>query len=50
MRPAQGLDLSSASVGYDAMVDVSSTECSDRLLVNPGSPDTSYLVHKVTGE
>jgi hypothetical protein len=50
MRPAEDLELSSASIAYDELVGVASNQCSDRLLVEPGAPLSSYLVHKITGE
>jgi hypothetical protein len=41
--------LSTESVAYDALVGQSSGQCGARLLVAPGDPSASYLVHKVTG-
>jgi hypothetical protein len=43
-----GLDLTS-SVAYANLVNVSSREKPGVLRVAPGSPDNSYLVHKVEG-
>jgi hypothetical protein len=44
---AQGLDLSGAARGR--IVNVRSTEIRQRVLVQPGHPDTSYLQQKVEG-
>ena len=49
VKPAQKLDLSSSTKAYAALVNRPSTECGSRLLVQPGAPDSSYLIHKVTG-
>jgi hypothetical protein len=46
--PAQGMDLSTGS-SYTALVNVPSNECLATLRVDPGSPTTSYLVHKLAG-
>lgn len=46
-RPAGGLGLE-AAVSYAELVNVTST-CNGRKHVAPGSPDTSYLVNKLTG-
>ena len=43
-----GLTLSSAPVSYQDLVNVSSTEVNE-LRVDPGSPQASYLVQKLTG-
>jgi hypothetical protein len=48
-RPAQGLDLSSQSTAYTNLVNVASSECTNRKRVAPGSPTTSYLVDKLAG-
>ncbi len=45
---AADLDLS-AGAGYAELVDVASTQCADRLLVDPGSPGSSYLRDKLLG-
>lgn len=36
-------------MAYASLVDVTSTQCADRLLVAPGSPSTSYLIDKLKG-
>lgn len=46
--PAGGMNLL-ASVSYDQIVNVSSTQVPSLRRVNPGSPDTSYMVHKIEG-
>ncbi|MBS1817687.1 MAG: hypothetical protein JSU08_07145 [Acidobacteria bacterium] len=46
--PAGGLNLLH-DAAYDQLVNVSSTQVPSLKRVNPGSPDTSYLVHKVDG-
>jgi hypothetical protein len=48
VSPAQGMDLSAGS-SYTALVNVASNECPATLRVDPGSPTTSYLVHKLAG-
>jgi hypothetical protein len=46
-RPKEGLDLESGT-GYMEMVSVAASQCRDkRLLVDPGSPSTSYLMQKL---
>jgi len=40
------LDLSSAATSHAELVDVVS-ECAGKILVVPGDPDASYLLHKV---
>jgi hypothetical protein len=47
--PAEKLDLSSQSISYAELVNVVASQCSNRLLVAPGSPASSYLVSKLTG-
>ncbi|HMB93151.1 MAG TPA: hypothetical protein VKP65_20030 [Rhodothermales bacterium] len=44
----QGMDLS-AGQSFDSIVGVASRERPGLLRVNPGSPDDSYLVHKIQG-
>jgi hypothetical protein len=45
----EGLDLASTA-SYQELVGTPAEQCSDgRLLVDPGSPGTSYLMHKLTG-
>jgi hypothetical protein len=46
--PQDGLDLESGA-GYAGLVGVASEQCGDRLLVEPGQPDTSYLLDKMLG-
>lgn len=49
VRPAEALDLSSEASAYDDLVGVAASECGARQRVEPGAPDASYLVNKVTG-
>jgi len=46
--PAGGLNLLH-DVAYDQLVNFSSREIPSLKRVSPGSPDTSYLIHKVEG-
>ena len=46
--PASGLDLSPGQV-HANLVGVPSTQCADRMLVEPGQPGASYLMDKVLG-
>lgn len=46
--PQEGLDLR-AGHGYDELVGVAASQCGDLLLVEPGQPDTSYLLDKLLG-
>jgi hypothetical protein len=46
LEPAGGLDLS-AGRAHESLVGVASTVVTDRLRVDPGSPDTSYLLCKL---
>lgn len=48
-RPAQGLDLSSASASYSHLVNVLSSECATTKLVLPSQPTMSYLMWKIQG-
>lgn len=48
-RPAEGLDLSSASVGYANLVNAASGQCTTRKLVIPNDISGSYLVNKLLG-
>jgi hypothetical protein len=48
-RPADGLDLSSASQAQAELVNVASEQCSGKKRVLPGDPSQSYLVNKLTG-
>ncbi len=48
-RPAQGLNLSSASVSYGNLVNVASSECSANKRVLPSQPAASYLISKLKG-
>ncbi|MEW6168106.1 MAG: hypothetical protein AB1651_10465 [Pseudomonadota bacterium] len=45
----QGLRLEDAQTSYDNLVDVPSTEVPAQFRVEPGSPDTSYLIDKLEG-
>jgi hypothetical protein len=50
MGPAADLDLSSAGAAHGNLVGAGTTECGPgRARVVPGSPDTSYLINKLTG-
>lgn len=44
----EGLDLR-AGEGWAALVDVAASQCGDRMLVDPGNPDGSYLIDKLQG-
>jgi hypothetical protein len=49
VTPSAGLDLASAAAAYTSLVNKSTDSCSpNRLYVAPGSPDTSYLINKLT--
>jgi|GEM_PF-847583 len=43
------LFLDSAQTSFDNLVNVTSTEAPSLKRVNPGNPDTSYLIHKLEG-
>ena len=45
----QGLRLDSEANTFNDLVNVASNERPEILRVDPGSPDDSYLIHKVTG-
>jgi hypothetical protein len=46
-RPKEGLDLETGA-GYGEMVGVATSQCGgNRLLVDPGSPSTSYVMQKL---
>jgi hypothetical protein len=46
-RPKEGLSLEAGSA-YDSLVGVATSQCNgQRLLVDPGSPSTSYLMQKL---
>jgi hypothetical protein len=50
MRPAEGLDLSSASVAFSGLVNVRAGQCGGaKVRVVPGDPAASYLLNKLTG-
>jgi hypothetical protein len=49
VAPAKGLQLTGASASYLDMVDVFANQCPSTKLVDPGSPDTSYLMWKLEG-
>ncbi len=49
VMPRENLDMSSTQVAYDDMVGQPAEQCNDRLLVEAGSPSTSYLIDKVVG-
>lgn len=46
--PAGGLNLLH-DAAYDQLVNVASTQVPSLKRVNPGSPDASYIVHKIEG-
>ncbi|MCH9686267.1 MAG: hypothetical protein K0V04_32845 [Deltaproteobacteria bacterium] len=46
--PHEGLDLRRGA-GYADLVGVGADQCGERLLVAPGQPDDSYLMHKLIG-
>lgn len=49
-RPAEGLDLSSASLAFSTLVNVRTGQCGGaKIRVVPGDPAASYLVAKLTG-
>jgi hypothetical protein len=48
-RPAEGLELSTAAIGYSKLVNVASGQCSTRKRVVPNDVATSYLMNKLTG-
>lgn len=48
-RPAEGLELTTASTGYADLVNVASGQCSTRLLVKPNDVAGSYLMNKLLG-
>lgn len=48
-RPAEGLDLSTASVGYSMLVNINSGQCATRKRVTPNDVAASYLINKLTG-
>tara|TARA_B100001964_G_C14120713_1_gene548179 strand:+ start:196 stop:738 length:543 start_codon:yes stop_codon:yes gene_type:complete len=48
-NPPKGLSLDGTDA-YDLLVEVPSSGRSNRILVVPGSPDESYLIHKLEGE
>jgi hypothetical protein len=45
----QGLMLDSVDNSFQDLVGTTSTEAPSLLRVNPGNPDSSYLVHKIEG-
>lgn len=47
--PAQGMDLSSASIAYANIVNVASSQCAATKRVLPNAPDQSYLIWKLKG-
>ena len=48
-RPAESLDLSTASSGYQQLVNVAAAQCGSRKRVIPNDVSNSYLVNKLTG-
>lgn len=48
-RPAQGLDLSSASASYSNLVNIASSQCPTTKRVLPSQPTMSYLIWKLQG-
>jgi hypothetical protein len=49
VRPAEGLDLSTAALGYSKLVNIASGQCATRKRVTPNDVAASYLVNKLTG-
>lgn len=49
MSPKAGLDLRSATVAFMELDGGSSIQCTNQLLVQPGQPEASYLINKLTG-
>ena len=49
VSPARGLALFNAGTSWAEMVDVSANQCPSVTLVEPGSPDDSYLIWKLDG-
>ena len=49
MKPASGLDLSSAAASYAGMVGVASSACTSDQRVVAAQPDKSYLISKLNG-
>jgi hypothetical protein len=47
--PSADLVLASASTAYENLVDVAADCAPTRMYVAPGSPETSYLINKLTG-
>ena len=47
--PSAGLDLSNADTSHAALVDQASSQDMALMLVAPGQPENSYLVHKIEG-
>lgn len=45
----EGLQLDDAQTSYDNLVDVRSVQAPVQFRVEPGSPDTSYLIDKLEG-
>ena len=45
----QGLMLDSVANSFQDLVGIASTEAPSLLRVDPGNPDSSYLVHKIEG-
>jgi len=46
--PSGGMNLA-AAVAYNSLVGVSSVERPGLMRVNPGDPETSYIIHKLEG-
>jgi hypothetical protein len=49
VKPAESMNLSTASLAYSNLVNVASIECGADKRVNPGSPTTSYVMIKLLG-
>jgi hypothetical protein len=48
-RPAESMDLSTATVGYAQLVNIASSQCTSRKRVQPNDVAASYLMNKLTG-
>jgi hypothetical protein len=49
VRPAEGLDLSTAAVGFAELLNVNSAQCTAKKRVAPLDLSGSYLLNKLTG-
>jgi hypothetical protein len=49
VKPVEGLDLSTPDAAYASLVNAPSKQRPELMRVNPGHPELSYLINKVTG-